>query len=212
MKIPLKYIFAASTLILIVLLLNQCSSTRGVRTQLNTFIGYKDTVKIYKNKYDDIVAINDALIIDNITLKQLKKQNRDLREKLHEFKDVNTVTIVKTITRIDTVNHYFTDSIECVFHKDFTIDSPYYSIGGLLTQHSITFDRIQFPNEQYIVVGTQRKNILSRKQYVVTSTNSNPYIQTIGLQSYTIVPNKKPWQKWYVHVGIGVVAGFLIAK
>jgi hypothetical protein len=65
------------------------------------------------------------------------------------------------------------------------------------------------PNNQTIVVGEKRVGLF-KKEHRVEVTNSNPYLMTTNLGSYTITDKKKWWQHPLINFGIGLVGGYVI--
>lgn len=174
--------------------------------QVSILSSYKDTVMYYKTRSGVLVSFNDAIRVD---YKVLMATNRKLERKLHDLKikKPTNITIEKSEVRIDSVKIQLTDTLPCdKFNIAFGVDSPYYSISGRITKQLLTFGNISIPDEQSIIVGKKSNGFLQSKSYVVTVTHTNPYVRTIGLQSYDIKYKKSIFEKWWFQglVGFGI--------
>jgi hypothetical protein len=164
---------------------------------------YKDTVMHYKTGNGVLVSYNKALKVDyNI----LMSSNRDLEKKLHDLKikKPTYITIEKSEVLIDSIKIQLTDS------STFDVDSPYYSISGHVKDKLLTLDTLLIPDIQSVVIGKKKSGFLQSKSYIVTVTHSNPYISTIGLQSYDIKYKKTIFEKWWFQGLVGFGIGYTI--
>lgn len=211
MKIDFKTIVLSGVIVLLVLLLlDTCNGKRVAEKEAEAYSNYKDTVLFYKDRSGKQIAYNKALEINE---KALLSMNDSLSKALKrlKIKKPNSFTIIKTETSIDSVKVPIADSLPCdSFVYDAIVDSPYYKIDFTLTQSDLTFNSILIPNKQSILVGTKRNGFLRPNEYVVTVENSNPYMSVTGLQNYTVKPKKRWYEKWWLHVAVGAVAGYSI--
>jgi len=194
--------------IIIFLLIDSCERKEQMYQQAVEIANYNDTVMSYKDKNGKMIDYNNALQVDLETaydnVAGLEKEVKDLKLKKPEV-----IVKYRNSVQIDSVEVEL--EIPCNdFRKDFTIDSTHYLISGTLTNKSLLFKDITIPNEQTFIVANKRPKWYKSKEYVIVTKNSNPYVMSDGLQSYTIKPTKKFYQKWYFHVGVGVVGGLLL--
>ena len=61
-------------------------------------------------------------------------------------------------------------------------------------------------NRQDIIIGTQKSG-LRRKESIVTIRNTNPCINATGIQSYTVIYEKKWWENPLITIPAGIAAG-----
>lgn len=194
--------------IIIFLLIDSCERKKEMYEQAVAIANYKDTVMTYEDKNGKLVSYNKALEVDKETaydmVAGLEKEIKDLKLKKPEV-----IVKYRNTVRIDSIE--ITHDIPCEeFTKNFALDSTHYIIRGTLTDKSLFFRDIVVPNEQTFVVAHKRPKWYKAKEYVIVAKNSNPYVMSDGLQSYTIKPTQKIYQKWYVHVGLGLVGGLLL--
>ena len=58
-----------------------------------------------------------------------------------------------------------------------------------------------------LTIGYKKDKWWKRKERVATVTNTNPYIDVQGISSFTIKEDHKWYQKSWIKIGIGVIAG-----
>ena len=194
--------------IIIFLLIDSCERKGQMYQQAVDIANYNDTIMSYKDKNGNMIDYNKALQVDLETaydnVSGLEKEMKDLKLKKPEV-----IIKYRSSVRIDSIEVQL--DIPCKeFSKNFTIDSTYYLIRGTLTDKSLLFRDITIPNEQTFVVAKKRAKWYKSREYVIVTKNSNPYVMSDGLQSYTIKPTKKIYQKWYFHVGIGLLGGLVL--
>ena len=168
--------------------------------------------KSYQYKYDlalqDLDEANKAFNITTEQIETLTNKNDELKKQIKEFKDVETVTIIQTNTVIDTVVFSVPNtSIDsaCNFVSQLVIDTTFYSFDFTYTQKDFTINKLSIPNKLSIVVGDKKIN-------TIDVSSSNPYVNTVNIQNYKIVDEKKWYEtKWFL-IGAGFVGGVLIAK
>lgn len=194
--------------IAVFMLMDGCNKREKMYQQAVDIANYNDTIMSYKDKNGNMVDYNKALQVDLETaydnVAGLEKEMKDLKLKKPEV-----IVKYRNSVQIDSVEVEL--EIPCEeFRKDFVIDSTHYLISGTLTNTSLLFKDITIPNEQTFIVANKRPKWYKPKEYVIVTKNSNPYVMSDGLQSYTIKPTKKLYQKWYFHVGVGLAGGLLL--
>ena len=168
----------------------------------------------------NLSSANTAFEINKTQLASLEDENEALKELVNEYKEVESVTTVITETTIDTVFLSFDSPISVdssgSFRKSVSIDSAFYSFSCTFTEKAFTLNEIKIPNEQHIVIGDRKIRgifgIPKGKEYAINIVNSNPYVQTINIQTYKIVDEKKWYETRGFAIGAGLVGGFILAK
>ena len=168
----------------------------------------------------NLTEAHKAFEINKTQLQVLENDNKKLKKLVDEYKEVESVTTVITETTIDTVFLSFDSPISVdssgSFRKSISIDSTFYSFSCTFTEKAFTLNEIKIPNEQHIVIGDRKIRgifgIPKGKEYAIDIINSNPYVQTINIQTYKIVDEKKWYETRGFAIGAGIVAGFMLAK
>jgi hypothetical protein len=107
----------------------------------------------------------------------------------------------------------FVDSIPCPpFLRPFTLSHEFYSIAGSVTNTKLNLDSIQIPNTQSVVIGTKKNGVFKKNEHIVTVQNSNPYMSTGNITSYTIKKKKKWYETTSFNIGLGFIGGVLIYR
>jgi hypothetical protein len=140
-------------------------------------------------------------------------QVKGLEEELKDLRLKKPRTVIKWKTRIEIKEVEVLLDIPCEdFSLSFEVDSSYYNIKGLLTNKALKFNSVTIPNEQAIYVADLRKKWWKKKEYSVVVTNTNPYIESVGLTSYTIEPDKEFYKKKWFWTVVGFVGGVYIGS
>jgi hypothetical protein len=197
--------------ILILLML----ATIGIFAYTNVSLSSK-----YKRASQDLSESNKAFEINVEQLDKLQEENEGLKKTLKEYKDVESVTKVITNTIIDTVFYQYDNRIAVsdsgTFVGNVSIDSLFYSFDCTFSESSFTLNRLEIPNESNIVIGDKKIRglfgIPKGREYAIDIVNTNPYVQTVNIQTYKIVEEKKWYQTKGFAIGIGFFGGFMMAK
>ena len=189
-----------------------------------SFAGYKQ-YQILNNKYNETLTIVDekeqALIVSKESLDEYVNKNEDLKKQVKKFKKINSITKSSTKTVIDTIKVAFLDTIRVdsngYFAKDIKIDSLHYKMDFRVDNSSFNLNTLEIPNEQTIIIGNKKiKNIMGISkgtEYTIDVTNSNPYVQTLNMQNFTIKDEKKWYETKTFHtMGGMVVGGYIVYK
>lgn len=196
-------------LILSFVLLYKCSEVHRLEDNLSA---EKDNVRTYENKNGELIEYNDVI---SAKYKNLELYNAELKEEIDDMKIKNPEVIIRSTTelRIDTVYVPFTDTLPCDdFVKDIQIDSSWYDINMTLTKESLMIDSMSFPNESIITVGEKRNGIFKKNEYIVAVKNTNPYITTDTLETYTFKEDKKFFERPSVNITIGALIMLVITQ
>lgn len=206
MKLNLKDIlFAAIVGVLLLFLVDGCDAKRKLERQSLEILNYEDSVSFYKSKTGDLIAYNTALKVSSA--EQIKGLEKELKEL--KLKEPEVVIRYKSKTMIDSIA--IPIEIPCEdFTKEIDVDSAHYKIAINLTNESLLFKSILIPNEQSIFVAKKKERWWKASEYSVVVKNSNPYMQSLGLQSYTIKPNDKFYEKKWFWTALGAAGGFYV--
>lgn len=201
----LKIILAITCVVLVFLLLRQCANNAHYKETTESAIGYlTDSVSYYKNKAGQLVAHRKAIEGENEALAVLLSKQidstRQLSELVENFKKVNTAGNITTITKIDTIEVPYEVPVPYEFEREFSRLTKHYKIGGFVNQSGITIDSLSIPNTLSFVIG-KRKTGFFKSEYRIEAVSSNPYVQTTGLDFYSLqVPRKR--------LGLSLYAGY----
>lgn len=194
------------------MLLRQCGENKVFENEVEAYLEYKDTVMVYKAKNGDLIEYNTSLEISEKTLRMM---NDSLSEALDNIGIKKPEVIIQFKERIvlKEVEIRFTDSIPCdPFFMPFRKSEPFYLISGSVKNNGITLDSIYMPNSQSVVLGTKKNGLFKKNDHIVTVQNTNPYITTTGITSYTIKDRKKWFQTGWFKFGAGVVGGLTLYR
>ena len=208
MKLNLKDIlFIVVITAMAFFLFDGCEAKRVLEKQSVSIANYEDTVAYYKSESGKQVVINKALEINSI------KQIKGLEEALADLKVKKAKVAIKYETSVEIKEVEVPIEIPCEdFSLPFELDSTYYKIKGLLTNETLKFNTISIPNEQLIVVANKRKKWYKKSEYSVVVTNSNPYVTSVGLQAYTIEPEKELYKKRWFWAVLGFAGGIYVTN
>lgn len=168
-------------------------------------LAVSDSLTIYKTMYNQEVASKQVYVTQTNKFKFLNDSLRTIIKK--GFKEPETVIITKTVTRIDTLYKPYKVPINFQFKRNFVFADNHYRFSGISTNLGIRLDTVRIYNKQSIVFGEKKRGII-----YADIVNSNPYIYTTDIKSYTYKPKKKWYEKWYITIPAGVAAGAIIAK
>lgn len=208
MKIELKDIFFISAiLVMAFFLFDSCMDKKRISNQNIEIVNYKDSVSYYKSKSGNLIAYNKALEVS--TVDQIKGLERDLKDL--KLKKPEVIVRYKNKIQVDSIEVQL--QIPCEeFVKELTVDSPYYKIRMNLTDKSLLFKSITVPNKQSIIVADKKERWWKDSEYSVVVKNSNPYMESIGLETYTIKPEKKFYETRWFWITVGITSGLYLGN
>lgn len=180
-----NFITYSVIIILIVLNLLQCNQNRNeAKDSQNTDLFLKDSVRYYKNKLGEEIAIKTSLVGDReklaLLLSDKYDENGQLRRLIGKLK-ADAAGNITTITKIDTVKIGYEIEVPCEFERMFEKNEEFYKLGGISNQKGITLTDIEVPNRLSFV---QEKGLI-RVQ------NSNPFITTTGADTFFYKESRK---------------------
>ena len=170
-----------------------------------------DSVTHYKNKLGTSTASIKTLQLDKKQIQELLiKKDRELSALAFEFSKVHSITKYTTLTKFDTIQLAYTDSVPCVFERTGTVKNQWYSFGYRSNQKGVEFDTLSIPNTATVITGTKRKWFLGKETLTTDITNSNPYISVTGITAAELTLPTPWYKKWYVWLAGGLLAGSII--
>lgn len=184
-----EYILYAVIIILFFLLLNTCEKNKQQGKINDSNVTYvNDSIKYYKDSLTAYKSVaNDLRILQDST--------KQLKELIKNFKTVETAGNIITKVEIDTVYIPYSDTL-----LNFRSKTKHYTIAGQALPKKVRIDNIEVPNITSFAMGEVKKSFL-KKEYRIEVRNSNPYIKTIGIDSYQ---HTEPIKRF----GIGVSVGY----
>jgi hypothetical protein len=205
MKLKFWHGAVAGLVVAVFFLVDGCSANNQLIKEVKTIQDYKDTVSFERTEKGVLLAKNENLLVSKegllLAIDSLEGYLNDIG-----IKDPEVITIIKTELRVDTFNIpiYLTD---CEFDTTFVVDSTHFKIDGRITNQGLTLNSLRFPNRMSLTIGYKKDKWWKRKERVATVTNTNPYIGVQGISSFTIKEDRKWYQKWWVKIGAGFIAG-----
>lgn len=165
---------------------------------------------------DSINIQKKAFVINKDLLKELTKENEELKQATKDFKNVESYTKVKTITKIDTVTVYFDNDIPDFGLLDISIDSSLFSLSAVVSNKAFTLKSLEVPNQAQIIIGDKKikgwTGITKGTEYQINIINSNPLVSNMDMQTYTIKEEKKWYETRGFAAGVGLVGGLILFK
>ena len=208
MKVDLKDIlFIIVIIVMAFFLFDGCKAKKKLARQSIEIINYEDSVSYYKSKTGDLIGYNKALEVSSANqIKGLEKELTELK-----LKKPKVVIRYRNKIKIDSVKVPL--EIPCEdFTREINVDSNYYKIVINLTNESLLFKSITIPNKQSIIVANKKEKWWKPSEYSVVVKNSNPNIESTGLQSYTIKPEKKLYEKKWFWITVGLTGGLYLGN
>ena len=165
-----------------------------------------DTIAYYQNEIGQQVAEKRVIQGDNDALQILLSKQIDstgqLKALVRKFRKVQSAGNIIQVTRIDTVQIPYEVPVPVDFTRKFSKESEFYSITGTSDKNGLTLSEILIPNTLSFAIGKKRTGFFN-SEYRIEAVNSNPYIQTTGLDSYTLdVPAKRLGFSLYAGYGL----------
>lgn len=165
---------------------------------------------------DSINIQKKAFVINKDLLKELTKENEELKQATKDFKNVESYTKVNTITKIDTVTVYFDNDIPDFGLLNISIDSSLFSLSAVVSNKAFTLKSLEVPNQAQIIIGDKKikgwTGITKGTEYQINIINSNPLVSNMDMQTYTIKEEKKWYETRGFAAGVGLVGGLILFK
>lgn len=188
--------------ILLFFLVLQCNNSEKLKKSITTISSENSQ---YKNKIGTLTTRSKVLQVDNDNLKKYIAKNDTLKKLAKPFLKIETITKVKTVIQFDTIRTVFKQTIPCAFVRDSSKVQKWYAFKYKIDNKKFDIIDLYIPNEQTAITGFQRKWMLGKQTYVTEITNTNPYINTLEVESVVkVVP-----VEWYNSKLIWFSAGFI---
>jgi len=172
-----------------------------------------DKTNHFENEIGTITATKKVLQLENKDLKELIYSKDDTLNTLRkEFSKVKAIVQIRTITKIDTVSVPFDVFVPCDFERSGKHLKQWYQFDYTVNQNGLTFTDFTIPNKQISITGFKRKWFLGKQTYTTDITNSNPFINTVEVQTVQVVVPKRFYDTRLFNIGVGFVGGVLISK
>lgn len=208
------FIYIGFIVILIMFGLHQCSEAKYQSTiNQNNLQASESLIKKYKDKLNREVAIKENYILNSSKdLKDLLNKNDSLKESLRNFKKVNSVTQIKTVTKIKEVILNRIDTIYNEKCDNFGVYNKMTKNYDIFVQVSDSVEvlDLSITNVQDVMIGDVRQGLFKKTSFDTKVVNSNPHITVTGLKTYSVEVPKKWYEKPYITIPIGIVGGLLI--
>lgn len=180
---------------------------KDIGASMETIEQHEWTIEQKQSEIDGLkITMQQALDVKDETIREYALRDSSQLELIKYYKKLSAVVKYEYI--------YITDTLEVpvpiTVDKDTSlhITDPCYKLDFSLSDGLFRLDGFSFDNTQDIVIGSQ-KRLLSRAETSVSIRNSNPCIQTTGMQSYNIVYEKKWWENPLIVGGVSATAGFI---
>ena len=198
--LPYIALFIASSILMV-----KCTNEKA---QSNTIEALQAENKTYKLKNNQLVLSKEVAFLDN---KQMKAKIKNL-ELASKFSKVTVLTKFVNVTRIDSINVLYKDSIPCVFEKTGDIVDKNYSLAYKSNQLGLVISKLEIPDSLVIVTGIKRKWFLGKTTTSIDITHSNPLVKSSDLQNFELKDKKMFYETKFFNIGVGFIAGFLLMK
>ena len=247
--LSLKYIIPYSAIILLVILTlffrsKSIDSEAKLSSEVKLRIALTDSITTYENERKELVSEKKTLQLDKKDLTkmndQLTKSQKELSKRIDEIskdKILIAAALIKSQVKIDSLMKsdevIVNDSAKTVEFKKDTTDIKYELLATNVRvvdptfKPKLVFNKFILPNTQFITFNWNK----DRKEGFPVSfnvSNSNPYFETVNIDSYiipeidkvTLKPNIfnklgitfKNSGKAVVFIGIGAAGALLLLK
>lgn len=183
---------------------------REIDLHLNTIAQHEFTIDKTNSKVDSAeIAHQVTLNAANESLKAALSQDSIQKELIEHYKNLSQVVKYEYIyeTKTDTV------AVPMYVDKDTTVNlsEPCFEAQISLFNGGFALDGFTFDNRQDIVIGTQKSGF-RRTESSIAIRNTNPCISATGMQSYTVVYEKKWWENPLITIPASVVVGYTAGR
>lgn len=173
-----------------------------------------DTIKYYKNKFNNEVASKLAIELTlsefKTTVKGQSKEIQRLKEAVKRFKKpIATIQSKQEITFKPTQIE-FVEPINCDFKRDINFFDKYYQLNAKVSNIGFNIDSLKLFNNQDIVIGYKKQGLFKKPLLTAEITNTNPYIKQVEIKPIVIKYNEPIYKKWYITIPTGIIIGSLL--
>ena len=187
-----------------------CKDKRQIKSLVKDKMSYEHKADTYEAKNGQLVSYNKVL---ETSLETLELTNDSLVGYLAniKIKDPEYVTIVDTEYLLDTIFIPTETVIPCDsnFLVSFSDSSEFYNIAGSVQNDGVNINKISFPNRTTVTLG-RKKVRLFKHESIVAVTQSNPYMNTEAISTYTFPEEKKWYQRTWIKITAGAILGGVV--
>lgn len=209
-----NYIYNTLIIALVICLfvsVHQCHHN-AKRADIN-LTAINDTVTHFKNKLGTQTAGIKTLQLEKSQLnKTIFGKDKELATLAKSFSKVQSVVKYAQVTKYDTIQVRYQDSVQCTFNRTGTIHNNWYSFTYKSNNKGFLIDSLTLPNKTIVLTGIKRKWFLGKETLTTEVTNTNPHITITGITSAQVVISSPWYKKWYVWLGIGLAGGLVAAR
>jgi hypothetical protein len=210
MKGWIQWVGGSIAFALVIISYNTCNNYKNnYDEQSNLIVSMQDSVKYYKNKQGEIVAqIANLQGSKENLLRIIGDQDKQLARLIKS--NARAGAVFAQTTKIDTVLITKTDTVNGIIERNSSISDKWMTIEVKEKDDSLRA-KVEMRDELSVSFKNVSQGLFKKKKSVVEVTNANPYVKIEGLRSFEI-PQKKSNLKFWVGVGIGAGAGYLLFK
>lgn len=210
MKGWIQWVGGSIAFALVIISYNTCNNYKNnYDEQSNLIVSMQDSVKYYKNKQGEFVAqIANLQGSKENLLRVIGDQDKQLARLIKS--NARAGAVFAQTTKIDTVLITKTDTVNGIIERNSSISDKWMTIEVKEKDDSLRA-RVEMRDELSVSFKNVGQGLFKKKKSVVEVTNANPYVKIEGLRSFEI-PQKKSNLKFWVGVGIGAGAGYLLFK
>ena len=206
-----NYIYLSIIIVILITFgIRECQYKNKTDTLISDISNYKGNVKIEKLKNQNLIYTNVALKVNSE--KQLRELaanlNENIKQMLKNFKKVNNITYVTNEFNAgrDTLKNII--NIPCDF-KPFKVrhgsDSTYKLVMTIAKDYN-SIDSLSIKDSLSLIFG-RRKQGFMKYDYAVDINHSNRLMETTQIKTYQYIPEKKWYEKTWVHILTGLMIG-----
>ena len=210
MKGWIQWVGGSIAFALVIISYNTCNNYKNnYDEQSNLIVSMQDSVKYYKNKQGEFVAqIANLQGSKENLLRVIGDQDKQLARLIKS--NARAGAVFAQTTKIDTVLITKTDTVNGIIERNSSISDKWMTIEVKEKDDSLRA-KVEMRDELSVSFKNVSQGLFKKKKSVVEVTNANPYVKIEGLRSFEI-PQKKSNLKFWVGVGIGAGAGYLLFK
>ncbi len=210
MKGWIQWVGGSIAFALVIISYNTCNNYKNnYDEQSNLIVSMQDSVKYYKNKQGEFVAqIANLQGSKENLLRVIGDQDKQLARLIKS--NARAGAVFAQTTKIDTVLITKRDTVNGIIERNSSISDKWMTIEVKEKDDSLRA-KVEMRDELSVSFKNVSQGLFKKKKSVVEVTNANPYVKIEGLRSFEI-PQKKSNLKFWVGVGIGAGAGYLLFK
>lgn len=206
----IKWVGGAILFALIVISISTCNKYKfDSEEKASLVVSSQDSVEYFRNKYKENSAQVALLEGDKENLLLIVgKSNKKLAQLIKS--GASSGTVYRYVTKYDTINTIKVDTINGKLAFTDSLKNSWVELRLSLKNDSL-YKSIEFRDSLSVSFQKVSQGFLNPKKSVVIVTNANPYAKVSGLRSFDI-PSKRTSFKFWVGVGLGAGAGYLLFK